>query len=194
MIEEKKRLKGSKNRDEFKQLHKTQLDGAFYALDIDFALIAKNEERFSEALPMIVAIIDFKMPDDDPTFSEVLAYNQFKEMNIPVYLIEALNKPFVELEPEKHRFRIKEYISGEWKPEHLPTETNVVAEAITWEELEKWEREIRNSRRQERRERYKQLSSDTDVELEGGRITDYSLLSAVKEEVKSRPSLVNELI
>jgi len=194
MIDEKKYLEGSKNRDKFKQLHKTQLDGSFYALDIDFALIAKNEGRFSDALPMIVAIIDFKMPNDSPTFSEVLAYNQFKDMNIPVYLIEALNKPFAELEPEKHRFRIKEYISGKWKPSYVPTDTEVIAEAVSWEELEEWEKEVRESRKKQRRERYSQLSSETEIEIDGGTITDYSLLSAVKEEVKSRPSLVEELM
>lgn len=193
MYDDKKDLEGSQNRDKFKQLHKTEIDGRFYALDIDFALVSKNEV-YGDALPMIVAIVDFKMPGDDPTFTEVLAYNQFKEKDIPVYFIEALNKPFAELEPEKHRFRIKEYLDGDWKPRYVPTEEKVVAETVGWDGLEEWERELRNRRKEERRERYERLEEISDVNIDEGTITDYSLLSTVKEEVKSRPTLVDELV
>jgi len=193
MDDDKKDLEGSRNRDRFKQLHKTEIDGRFYALDIDFALVSKNKV-YGDALPMIVAIVDFKMPGDDPTFTEVLAYNQFKEKDIPVYFIEALNKPFADLDPEKHRFRIKEYLDGDWRPKYVPTNENVVAETVGWDGLEKWERELRQRRKEERRKRYEKLEEMSNVEIDGGSITDYSLLSTVKNEVKSRPSLVDELV
>lgn len=196
MNDDKKQLEGSINRDRFKKLHKTEMDSSFYALDVDFALISKGKQRgrSPEELPVIVAILDFKMPNDDLTFSEVLCYNRFIERNIPVYIIECETVDFVDVPTSDHKFTIKEYLGGDYKPSYVPYDSQMIKESVGWGGLEKWEKEVRSERKQERRKRYEELKNVSGDSIDGGSISDYALLSTIKEAVKSRPSLIDELL
>jgi len=149
MNSDKKQLQGSKNRDRFKRLHKN-LHEQFYALDIDLALVEKNVHN-GTADPCIVAFLDFKMPSDRPTFTEVLTYNQFVGNDIPVYLIESEHEGFCEQAPEEHRFSIKRYKGGDWEPDPPPYETATVLSGATWQDMAAWEDELRLERRRESR-------------------------------------------
>lgn len=150
MIDDKKDLEGSKNRDRFKRLHKEQTYEGFYSLDIDFAFVEKNHNKGRKD-PVIVAITDFKMPSDKLVFSEVLAYNQFIENHIPVFIVEALNEDFCDLPPNKHRFRVKRYLGGDYKPDPPEWDTEIVADNLTWDGFASWQSELRTQRRWEQR-------------------------------------------
>jgi len=147
MNNDKKQLEGSKNRDRFKRLHKN-LHEQFYALDIDLALIEKNIYNGSEN-PCIVSIIDFKMPKDRATFTEVLTYNQFLDNNVPVHLIESKSTSFYEQTTKQHRFEVKKYQGGNWKPDPPKYSTKTVLSNATWSDLSSWEDELRLKRRKE---------------------------------------------
>lgn len=120
-------LRGSPRRDLFKQMHKT-LDHAFYATDIDFALVSKSP-------PGIVAFIDYKSPYDMVQFSEVLAYNVLSKI-APVYIIEAAN-------PQTGPFAISLFSTGDYRPHPPKVKLTLIAECRNWEELEAWERKLR---------------------------------------------------
>jgi len=153
MIDEQKRaLTGSASRDRFKQLHKEKLPDNCYALDIDFALVEKNQHR-GEDQPLIAAILDFKTASDDLTFTEVLAYNQFLEKNIPVYVVESETNDFAQVDVADHRFTIKEYNGGNWRLFPPSYECEVLREGATWRVLKKWEDKLRIERRKEVRNR-----------------------------------------
>jgi len=197
MDEGKRNAEGSVSRDRFRYWRKKQIDDSFYALDIDLMLISKNIYN-DQTHPMIVSIIDFKnSKNDGVTFSEALAYNQFKEMGIPVYLICAIND-ITELKVEKHRFRIVEYEHGEWesnwRADDVPVETDLVADTLSWVGLQEWEEKLREERKQEELEKSERLKEISQVDIGGSTITDYSLLATLREKVKSKPSLVDELV
>ena len=102
---DKRNLKGSDRRDVFKWAHKQPpFPSSFYACDIDFCLVSHDP-------PGIVALLDVKFPGEPVTFAEVLAYNHWVAVNIPVYIIEArdaVNGPFT----------VRQYLSGNWR--HKP--------------------------------------------------------------------------
>jgi len=107
MDDHKMNCKGSPSRDAFKQWHKL-LGDELYACDLDFVLVSKHP-------PGIVAVFDYKRPDDDITFSEVLAYNKLKQDGIPLYIVVGEydpdnGKPFSE-------FEVYRYLGGNWAPD-----------------------------------------------------------------------------
>ena len=155
-----KMLLGSKSRDIFKWLHKQLLPKNSWALDIDLELVEK------EPMPFIVARLDFKVGNDRISFTEAIAYSTFIGMphphRIPVYIVYAdhLFKSHAEnesLSPEDrkllaknhHRFTVKKLISADYRPDPPKTEEIVVLENATWEDLGKWETQLRNNRKQE---------------------------------------------
>jgi len=153
MIEEQKRqLTGSESRDVFKQLHKEKVPDNCYALDIDFALVEKNQHE-NQDNPFIVAIIDFKKPDDGLTFTEVLAYNQFLENDIPVYVVQSIVEAFEDKPPSEHRFAIKRYNGGDWRLFPPEYSCEVVKESVSWRGYAQWESQLRVEQRQKIRER-----------------------------------------
>lgn len=144
MINDTLHLKGSSSRDTFKYLHKTELPGSFYALDADLELVAKKP------VPHIVARLDFKLEGDTISFTEVIAYNYFIQMNppIPVYIIEAVG-PFEEALPKDHRFRICRYNGGDYRPTPPTWDMECSRNLYGWEGLGAWERELRRRRRKQ---------------------------------------------
>jgi hypothetical protein len=134
----KKDLKGSASRDAFKSWHKKFLDKSFISTDLDLVFV--GDSSFPNR-PGIVAVIDYKRPYDTISYAEVLAYNQFVEFEIPVFIVEAEyveNKPF-------EKFNVKQYIYGAKKP--IPQEPDVklkvVLENASPSEFEQWEARLR---------------------------------------------------
>lgn len=153
-----KKQKGSPSRDKFKWMHKHIMSKKCWALDVDLELVEK------EPRPFIVARLDFKMPNDFITFSEALSYQITldlpPEYRIPIYIIEAtpafMNGKNEELDidamneqKDNHRFTIRKLLSANYKPKPPTTETRVMKENITWEELAEWEVALREYRRKE---------------------------------------------
>ena len=83
--------------------------------------------------PRILAIIDYKTKRDDITFTEVIAYNQFVAMNVPVYIVQG--------DAETGEFEIFRYIDGH----HAKPTFNLEKKTETkdWKSFEKWERALR---------------------------------------------------
>jgi len=149
--EEKRNLTGSDARDTFKQLHKERLPDNCYSLDIDFAFVEKNQQGSSDQ-PLIAGICDFKKPDDHPTFTEVLAYNQFLKNDIPVFIVQTLNPDFEELDDYEHRFNVYKYIDGDWRQFPPTYDTELLCEDIGWKGFASWESDLRIKRRKEVRD------------------------------------------
>jgi len=126
----KKDLKGSPSRDLFKQLHKKNMPGGFYACDIDLTLVDKEPAG-------IRALLDYKNFQDIVTFSEVIAYNQLMEY-MPIYIIKSSREKI-----ESGPFYIFQYVGGDWKPEPPKVTLNQILKCKDWKELTDWEREIR---------------------------------------------------
>lgn len=103
---DKRDLKGSPSRDAFKHWHKTGPKDA-QGMDMDFA--------FTEKVPPgVVALTDYKrdIERDRITFAEVIAYNFFLSLGIPVYIIES---------ECLERFNVYRYLGGDWRPYPDPT-------------------------------------------------------------------------
>ena len=110
---DKRNIKGSASRDNFKFWYKTPpMPGRFYALDLDFILIEKNPNR-------IVAFLDYKRPGDRVSFSECIAYNVLLAI-APVYIIEAEEVPKMT--------RILRFVGGDSRPD--PPVVCLVPDAI----------------------------------------------------------------
>jgi hypothetical protein len=161
---------GSEARDVFKRLHKQQAPGNFYALDVDLELVTKGGTAHTAPAPRIVARIDFKRPDDDLEFSEVLSYNWMMMHSVPVYIIEADTVEFINTIPENHRFNIYRYKGGDFaRP--VNTVTKTVARGLSWDQLVEWERCLRSDGPGTFQERY---GSRTLGINDPGNITAYS--------------------
>lgn len=133
MDKSKQGLRGSPNRDAFKQWHK-KLDSRFYACDLDLVLVDKNP-------PGIAAAIDYKTtsPYEYVTFAEVLAYNDLLSKGIRVYIVIG-DEPFEEL-------TIYQYMGGDWKPEPPKVDLELIARVDGLAGFSKWEREVRQQYR-----------------------------------------------
>jgi hypothetical protein len=158
MNDRTKKQKGSKSRDKFKVMHKHIMSKDCWALNSDLELVEKKPR------PFIVARLDFKLDGDSISFTEAISYSQFINMppehRIPVYIIEA-NREFRDYEnddadvgellkhKDKHRFTIKKLLKADYVPDPPVTETKVMKENITWEELAAWEVGLRAHRRKE---------------------------------------------
>lgn len=125
---DKRDLKGSPSRDEFKHWHKQGARNA-YALDMDLMFVEKSP-------PGIVAATDYKLNlhRDPITFSEVIAYNDYVERGIPVYIIvsECLET-----------FDIYRYMSGDWRPFPPVYTLQPVLKGASQAEYWRWELAIR---------------------------------------------------
>ena len=128
----KQNLKGSDTRDAFKHWHKT-LDKSFYSCDIDFVFVVKKPHAH------IVAVIDFKTGIDSITFTEVIVYNEIKEMGIPIYIVSA--NPSL---PPYVCMTIKQYMDGDWRPNPPHVNLKIILENITVEKYAIWEKDLRN--------------------------------------------------
>lgn len=146
-------LKGSPSRDKFKFLHKQKFPDSYWGSDCDFVIIEKWPE------PFIVAILDFKKTGDSVTFSEAITYNHFVNLPepIPVFIVEGTR--FEGDNTETHRFNVHRYIQANWKPRHVPTQMEKIADNLTWEQLRRWEGRLRWNRKLERKR--KQLMEKT---------------------------------
>lgn len=127
MEENKRKLKGSEKRDEFKRRHK-ELDGTFYATDADFCLVSKKP-------PGTVAYLDYKGSGENVTFSETIQYNEWMRI-APVYIVEAPD-------PTMGPFRILRYLGGDYRPEPPDVTLEIEIDLANWKEFEQWERALR---------------------------------------------------
>lgn len=140
MNDYKSNLKGSPARDLFKQLHKLKMPPWNYGCDLDFRLVDKKPTEH------VVADLDFKREGDSITFAEVIAYNHDVRQGIPVYIITG-QKEFTNLSPQEHRFSIDQYLGGDYRPYPPEPILERIRDNMTWEELSKWENEVRNQSR-----------------------------------------------
>jgi hypothetical protein len=129
MDEWKKGLKGSPSRDIFKAEHKKRAPKSFYACDLDFVLVAKFPSAH------IVAILDYKKPRDNVSFSEVIAYNELSK-HIPLYIIRGND-------PKRGPFIIERYDSGDHRPEPPIVNTTPIRQCESWQDLAEWEKTLR---------------------------------------------------
>ncbi len=139
MNDEKRNLEGSPSRDRFKVLHKQLLGKWCYALDSDLELI----EKFPR--PGIVARLDFKALGDSISFTEAIAYNEYKIKLAPIYIVEAQVFPgqFVKSDPLTHRFNIYLFKEADYHPNPPTVAKQLIAERLTWKEFEQWEITLR---------------------------------------------------
>lgn len=130
-----KNLEGCPRRDKFKRWHK---DGPrdFYALDNDLVLVQKYP------VPHIVCVIDHKPMHERLRlrFTHVLTYSCYLEKGIPVYMVETSD--------DLTRFRVYQYIGGDYRPDPPRFETTLVLEGGVSEYWE-WERNIRKERQRQ---------------------------------------------
>lgn len=164
MDKSKQELKGSPSRDMFKYWHK-KLSKYLYACDIDFTLVAKC--RSDRRRDHVVGILDYKESNDNVTFTEAIAYNNFIAAGFPVYLVRStcIDPP---LQPctcectcgaddvqrermEQSKFIIYKILSCD--PRKNPPTCELDRDCVTftdsWEEFEEWEEELRNTRLRE---------------------------------------------
>jgi hypothetical protein len=130
MDETTKALKGSPNRDAFKQRHK-ELSKDLWACDIDFCLVEKYP------FPDIVAAIDYKTDRDSITFSEVIAYNSLVSRGIDVFIVQG--------DAEVGAFSISKYIGGNHQRPDF--ELRLCIAVKNWAEFEEWEKGLRLHKR-----------------------------------------------
>ena len=128
MDDSKRALKGSPSRDLFKQAHKN-LSKQFYSCDIDFVWVGKYP-------PRIIAFLDFKLPRDRVTFSEVLAYNDLLRI-APVYIVESPD-------PTTGPFKVYSYSGGDFRPNPPDVELEHIETCPDWLSFGKWERKVRS--------------------------------------------------
>lgn len=128
MDDSKKNLKGSESRDEFKRAHKQRLDGRCYAADADFVLARKTP-------PGIVAYLDFKLPWDNITFTEVLIYNEWTQTH-PVFIIESYD-------PKRGPYNIYRYESGDWRPDPPVIKKTLIKRNVDWDGIQQFEDALR---------------------------------------------------
>ena len=131
MDADKRTLRGSSWRDRFKLGHKS-LPTRFYAVDVDLALVEKSP-------PGLVAILDYKHPNDRLTFAEVLAYNAMTQF-LPVYIIIGL--------PDGP-FDVFRYLEGNPAPDPPTVRLELVRTCQDWAEFAGFEAELRERYRQE---------------------------------------------
>lgn len=129
----KKNLKGSESRDDFKHMHK-QLDSSFWATDLDFVLIDKYP-------PGVVALLDYKKPSDEVSFTEAILYNLWIKRDIsPVFIIEAIN-------PNAGPYVVREYEWGYWSKFPPDIKYKSISNLENRDAYEDWERRLRNEYR-----------------------------------------------
>lgn len=124
----KRDLKGSPLRDAFKLWHKQQLPRSFYGCDVDYLVIEKSP-------PGIVAALDFKHPLDTISFTEVIAYNAWLRVGIPVYIVES---------EDLVKWTIKQYLGGNERPDPPEVWLQVVCCCWNKDAYQTWENGLRS--------------------------------------------------
>ena len=137
-------LKGSPSRDHYKHLRKRFVGKTCWGLDADFMMVEKIP------LPFIVAVLDFKMPYDGVTFAEAVAYQHFQREGIPVFLLTG-PRGILEADPAEHRFKVEKIVRLDHRPEPPTVDVVLVLDGATWDDLAKWELELREIRKIEMR-------------------------------------------
>lgn len=139
MDDAKRELSGSSSRDLFKLWHKQALPTHMFACDLDLLLIEKNPYQ-------LIALLDVKRPYDKVTFTEVIAYNEFVRMTIPVFVLYAQSDDHM----KAGRYTIKRYISGDPAP-RVPTLVYDPAVTVTQSvaDFAQWENRLRQERKRE---------------------------------------------
>ena len=125
-------LRGSQSRDTFKYMHKQCCSPKFYASDLDFMLVEP---------PGLVACLDFKLPGQEVTFAEVLAYNVLLKTS-PVYIVESPS-------PEAGPFKIYQYLGGDWHSRPPSVELVFVCACEGWGAFSRWEGQLRQEYRRQ---------------------------------------------
>lgn len=125
--DDKRNLKGSSSRDEFKRAHK-DYGRDLYASDADFVLISKTP-------PGVVAYVDYKTRLDRVTFTEAILYNEWMTTR-PVYII-------VGQDPTKGPFDVYRYEGGNWRPDPPDVTWRLILHCEDYAGLAKWERSLR---------------------------------------------------
>lgn len=136
MDKKKRELKGSPARDAFKQFHKTILR-PFYAVDLDLVFVEKTP------IPGVVAVLDYKQPNDRVSFSEVLLYNKLLEVGIPVFVV--ISAWCKNQDPPFNNFAIFRYCSGDHRPEPPLVDLETIHHSLTFEEFVEWEGSLRTA-------------------------------------------------
>lgn len=136
-----KGLQGSESRDVFKRIHRDHGKARpwFYACDIDFCLVAKEPQ------PHIVAVIDYKEPGDDISFTEVIVYNRLIRRGLPVFIVEGQTS-ITDTEKDDQSFDILQYQWGNLYSRPAEAFTKTVETGIGWDAFFDWEQEIRDFR------------------------------------------------
>lgn len=132
MNEATRRLVGSDSRDDFKRRHK-DLHSSFYACDLDLCWISKNP-------PSIIAAIDYKKDGDGITFSEVIAYNNLREQDIRVLIVQG--------DCETGEFCVSEYVAGNYRPNPPQVQLEHVTDTTCWDDFEDFQMKFRRDEEQ----------------------------------------------
>lgn len=143
---QKRQLKGSESRDNFKGWHKG-LSKQFYASDLDLVLVEKSP-------PGIVAAIDFKTNGDTVSFAECILYNSLVAAGIPVFIVRATEMAPLNgcNEVTFADFTIERYLGGDWRPNPPRVELELVASGLSAGEFETWELELRKEYKERKKE------------------------------------------
>jgi len=165
-----KHIKGSPRNEALRHEHK-KMGNPFYGMDGDFMLIVKKPR------PMILAFYDFKAENEPITFSEVIAYNHFLRLCIPVYVIEEIGHGDSsrcdncgKVDRDAHYpMRIYRYNSGDWKPDPPTVDIKEVKIINNLNEWREWETGLRNYLIDSYQERMKWVVEYNESLLDGGK-------------------------
>ena len=137
---DKTHLRGSKSRDTMRFWHKQPpIPKNFYASDIDFILVEKYP-------PHVAAILDWKCPGDQVTFTECIAMNDFMNKGYLCYIIWGEHEESVPGKPVLIRADIYRYLGGNYRPEPPEIRTERVCQIENEAEWIRWERTVRNAK------------------------------------------------
>lgn len=131
MTGETRFLRGSASRDAFKLWHKQRCSNRSYGCDIDFVIVTPHG---------IAGILDYKNSRnrDRITFTEIVAYNDFVRVGIPVFIVEA---DYYKHEDSFGPFTVMEYLSGD--KNSLAVKTVMRLKRGTEQDYQRWEDSIR---------------------------------------------------
>jgi hypothetical protein len=181
----------------FKALHQQLAPPNYYALDGDLILV----EKIPPATVYVVAHLEFKMNTETITFTQAVYFNQLVSApmpwRVPVYIIRArhpydmppkdathLSRDYCQHALNTHRFDIAEYLYADWKPEPPRVTTASIAENIGWQELIKWEQELRQAKRE-------QLAPYINTDWQAQHVTPAPIVPIPNKQVKTKTPAKN---
>lgn len=126
-------LIGSPLRDKFKHMHKNRLGRKHFAADLDLCLIEFGSD------PFVVALIDYKSHSDNITDTEAVLYLEaIRSWRVPVFIMRS---------DDMERFDIYKLVDGKVYPSHSDLSFVTVLLDVGWDEIDKWETDLRAMRR-----------------------------------------------